>query len=253
MGKYKNYKGPVSYVWRVLFFAIGQLFLTAGICLGKVSKFGVSAGASVPNIVNIISDGKITLGQGMTYFFYFFIACHYLTILIKKQKWSWLYLFEFAGALITGWFTDLNMLWIAPIASGLHPENSIVLQIVFTVLSALFQGFGLAIYIDTDLFPNPPEAMMVAIQMWNPKWKLSSLKIATDCTYVCLSLIAGFIAKGMLFSQDGIWFGTVFLALAVGRVMGWLRPLVSPPLKKLFYGEPPEEDTAVQTEQRPSA
>ena len=253
MGKYKNYKGPVSYVWRVLFFAIGQLFLTAGICLGKVSKFGVSAGASVPNIANIISDGKITLGQGMTYFFYFFIACHYLTILIKKQKWSWLYLFEFAGALITGWFTDLNMLWIAPIASGLHPENSIVLQIVFTVLSALFQGFGLAIYIDTDLFPNPPEAMMVAIQMWNPKWKLSSLKIATDCTYVCLSLIAGFIAKGMLFSQDGIWFGTVFLALAVGRVMGWLRPLVSPPLKKLFYGEPPEEDTAVQTEQRPSA
>ena len=246
MGKYKNYKGPVSYVWRVLFFAIGQLFLTAGICLGKVSKFGVSAGASVPNIANIISDGKITLGQGMTYFFYFFIACHYLTILIKKQKWSWLYLFEFAGALITGWFTDLNMLWIAPIASGLHPENSIVLQIVFTVLSALFQGFGLAIYIDTDLFPNPPEAMMVAIQMWNPKWKLSSLKIATDCTYVCLSLIAGFIAKGMLFSQDGIWFGTVFLALAVGRVMGWLRPIVSPPLKKLFYGEPPVEETDAQ-------
>ena len=74
MGKYKNYKGPVSYVWRVLFFAIGQLFLTAGICLGKVSKFGVSAGASLPNIVNIITNGKITLGQGMTYFFYFFIA-----------------------------------------------------------------------------------------------------------------------------------------------------------------------------------
>ena len=243
MGKYKNYKGPVSYVWRVLFFAIGQFFLTAGICLGKVSKFGVSAGASVPNIANIISDGAITLGQGMTYFFYFFIACHYLTILIKKQKWSWLYLFEFAGALITGWFTDLNMLWIAPIANGLHPENSIVLQIVFTVLSALFQGFGLAIYIDTDLFPNPPEAMMIALQMWNPKWKLSNLKIATDCTYVCLSLIAGFIAKGILFSQDGIWFGTVFLALAVGRVMGLLRPIVSPPLKKLFYGEPPKEES----------
>ena len=32
----------------------------------------------------------------------------------------------------------------------------------------------------------------------------------------------------------------VFLALAVGKVMGFLRPHISPKLKKLFYGEAPE-------------
>ena len=242
MAKSVNYKGPVSYVWRVIAFIVGQVFLTAGICIAKVSKFGVSAGASFPNALNQITNGAITLGQGMTYFFYFFIACHYLTIFIKKQKWSWLYLFEFAGALITGWFTDFNMIWIKPIAESLHPEASIVWQLVFTVLSAITQGFGLAVYIDADLFPNPPEAMMMALQMWNPKWTIGNLKIATDCTYVIVSLILGYIATGVLFSQDGIWFGTVFLALAVGKVLGFLRPRFAPKLKKLFFGEPPKNE-----------
>jgi len=244
MGKHKNYKGPISYLWRILFWILGEFFLTAGICIAKVSKFGVSAGASFPNALNIMSKGAITLGQGMTYFFYFFIACHFLTIFIKKAKWSWLYLFEFAGALITGWFTDANMLWIKPLAESLHPESSILLQLLFTVLSAAFQGFGLTIYIDADLFPNPPEAMMVALQLWNPKWKIGNLKIATDCTYVCVSLIIGFVSTGVLFSQDGIWFGTVFLALAVGKALGLFRPHIAPKLIKLFFGEAPAEAAA---------
>ena len=246
MGKHKNYKGPISYLWRALFWFIGEFFLTAGICIAKVSKFGVSAGASFPNALNHISHGAITLGQGMTYFFYFFIACHFITIFIKKAKWSWLYLLEFAGALITGWFTDANMLWIAPIANGLHPENSIALQILFTILSALFQGFGLSVYMDADLFPNPPEAMMVALQLWNPKWTIGNLKIATDCTYVCVSLILDWIAIGKPIGQDGIWIGTIFLALAVGKVLGFIRPKIAPKLIKFFFGEPPKEETVVK-------
>ena len=85
---------------------------------------------------------------------------------------------------------------------------------------------------------------MMALQMWNPKWKLSTLKIATDSTYVGISLILSFIFTHVLFSQDNIWIGTVFLALAVGKVMGFLRPIVSPHLKKLFYGEAPAEEAA---------
>ena len=132
------------------------------------------------------------------------------------------------SSIIFGLFINLATL----LFGGLDPQNYAAKAAVL-IAGFIVQAIGIAIYVDTRLILMPPEGVIVAL---NKKFDLSlgKAKIAEDVTLVILALILSLL---VLHRIEGIREGTVFLALAVGPVMGKIHNLIEKPLKKIYYPE----------------
>ena len=94
-------------------------------------------------------------------------------------------------------------------------------------------GFSLVLSIDVKIAPMPAEGLVgcLADRLGKP---FSKMKTAFDCTSVLVGAVLSLLFLGALV---GIREGTVLTALLAGRMMGQVRKLIGPWIRKLCFGE----------------
>ena len=235
MKHFMSKKAEKGIIYRVLFYLIGQMCAAMGVVLSVKSDLGVSAGSSLPNVVNkiIAVNGETRflfwdlskLGDCMTIFFVILVVLQFILLRRDFEKRNLLQLFS---SVIFGVFVNIAD----------HAVSWIEIQSYFgrmTILLAglLVQAAGIAVYIDTKLMLMPPEGVVLAL---NKKLRIpvGRAKLAEDSVIVLTALILSLL---VLHRVEGIREGTVILTVMVGPVMGRIHDKVERPLKKLFYFE----------------
>jgi uncharacterized membrane protein YczE len=235
-----------SLLARLLFY-IGGIFLVAlGVRTAVRGGLGISPVSSPSrSIFNVIQAHEwavdigslhidITYGMCSAAVFIFFIL---LQMLILRKDFKIVNLLQFAIAMMFGFFVDMAGLLIdSIIPTAAEYELPYPLRLVFLACSILLIAIGLTFYLGAKLMPMPSEGICLAIQAKlnsrkNKKKDIPyhNVKVAVDCACVVSAIAIVWFGTQ---SFTDIREGTLITAVMAGIVMGWLRPVLHPLLKK---------------------
>ncbi|MDR3344544.1 MAG: DUF6198 family protein, partial [Oscillospiraceae bacterium] len=155
--------------------------------------------------------------------FMFFIL---LQALVLRRDFKPLSLLQILVALVFGLFVDA-----AGVLVGLIPVQglSYPMQLVFLAFSILLIPTGLTFYLGAKILPMPSEGICLAIQSRLKDVPYHKVKVAVDCACVLSAIAIVWFGTGHL---TDIREGTLITAVMAGIVMGWLRPVLHPFLRK---------------------
>ena len=196
---------------RVAIYLAGVATVSLGIVLCKKCSLGISPISSVPFVVEIFTP--ISFGM-LTMLFHFINTGLQLMLMRKVSLWV---LLQIPLAFVFGWVIDfLNK--IVQFDSGIVAN-----QVLALIFSVLFTAFGMLLMLGMDLVQNPPDGTVKLIAEKCGR-EVGQIKIFYDITCVVLSVSIGLI---VLHRVEGIGIATIVSAIFVGRVLTWLRMLVS--------------------------
>ena len=213
-------KNPLKLAARLGIYCLGLWILAIGIALSVNSNLGVSPVSSLPYVVSQITE--ISLGTCTTIVY----ALYILLQMVLSRKFRPALLLQLVFSTIFGWFVDAAKFLLGDFCLPTYFG-----QLAMLAASILLIGFSLVLYIDVELAPMPAEGLVGCIAGKNGK-PFSQMKTLFDCTSVLVAVILSFIFLGKL---TGIREGTVLTALLAGRMMGLLRPIVGPRLRKICF------------------
>ena len=215
-------KNPAKLAARLGIYCLGLLILAFGIALAVNCRLGVSPVSSLPYVVSLISG--ISLGTCTTIIY----ALYVLLQMAFSRKFQPALLLQLVFSTIFGYFVDG-----AKFILGDFCLPTYLGQLTMLAASILLIGFSLVLYIDVKIAPMPAEGLVGCIA---DKWgkPFSRIKTLFDCTSVLVGAVLCFLFLGRLV---GIREGTVLTALLAGRIMGFLRKWLSPPIQKICFGE----------------
>ena len=102
-----------------------------------------------------------------------------------------------------GYFTDLALY----IVSFIPFDGSILMAILFLVVSIFLIAFGIFVYMPANIAPLPGEGCVEAVAIVTG-WRFSTIKIAFDATMVIISLV-----------MCGLWYINILGAVNVGTII----------------------------------
>lgn len=210
------------WVRRIPVYLIGMFLMTIGVNLSVLSGLGVSPIDTIPYIISLIS-GK-SLGLSSTLVFSVYIV---LQILILRRKFKWKNLLQIILSIIFGWFVSLS-----GILTGLLPVDPIYpVKFLYMLLSMVFLGTGIFLYVATDIMSMPADGVSLALAEVTGK-PMSTCKIFFDWSVVALTVI---LSLTQLHNISGIREGTFIAAFGVGMcIRFWERHLTEPLQRFLF-------------------
>ncbi len=214
---------PTKIAARLGIYCLGLLVLAFGIALSVNCQLGVSPVSSLPYVVSQLLN--ISLGTCTTIVYAVYIL---LQMLLNGRKFQPALLLQLVFSTIFGYFVDG-----AKFILGDFCLPTYLGQLTMLAASILLIGFSLVLYIDVKITPMPAEGLVGCIA---DKWgkPFSRIKTLFDCTSVLVGAVLCFLFLGRLV---GIREGTVLTALLAGRIMGFLRKWLSPPIQKICFGE----------------
>ena len=215
--KYKRF------AWRIVLYLIGQFLCAVSVALSINSNLGVSAGNAIPYIFNNLTHidmGICTFG--------FFLCLVLAQIIMLKKEFKAVNLIQLLGTVVFSAFvsltTKLFSFWIPVTYGG---------RLLQLCVSIVVMALGIAIYIDTKIITNTPEATVLAISKCL-KIDIGYCKIIQDCTLVFLAVVFSLLAFGRVL---GVREGTAIAALAVGKIMGVFHKRIVGFTRRVCYGE----------------
>ena len=213
---------PARLAARLGIYTLGLLILAFGIALAVNCKLGVSPVSSLPYVVSLIFN--VSLGTCTTIVY----ATYVLLQMVLLRKFQPALLLQLVFSTIFGWFVDG-----AKYVLGDFCLPTYFGQLAMLAASIVLIGFSLVLYIDVKLAPMPAEGLVgcLADKLGRP---FSQMKTAFDCTSVLVGAVLSLLFLGALV---GIREGTVLTALLAGRMMGQVRKLIGPWIRKLCFGE----------------
>ena len=213
---------PVKLLLRLGIYCLGLLILSFGIALAVNSNLGVSPVSSLPYVVSQIAG--VSLGTCTILVYIGFI----LLQMVISRKFQPALLLQLVFSTIFGYFVDG-----AKYVLGDFCLPGYVGKLVMLAASIALIGFSLVLYIDVKIAPMPAEGLVgcLADRLGKP---FSKMKTAFDCTSVLVGAVLSLLFLGALV---GIREGTVLTALLAGRMMGQVRKLIGPWIRKLCFGE----------------
>lgn len=217
------------WVYRLLFYLVGQFIITAGEVMVVKADIGVTTGTVLPLSLNSLCG--LSLGTGSFLMFCFFIV---IQLFVFKREFPIRYFLQIFAALFYGVLIDF---WNWTFSGFLMPQTY-AQRFILLLVGILIESFGTAIYIDTNVVPMPPDGFLFAVRKLFPKLSLGTAKVTVDCFSVAVGVIVcvvGTALQGHL-QIIGVREGTILVALCIGKVMGFLHKPLSKPLNKLFYG-----------------
>ncbi|MDR1410180.1 MAG: DUF6198 family protein [Oscillospiraceae bacterium] len=227
---------PGSLITRLLFYIGGMFLVALGVRVAVRGGLGISPVSSPSrSIFNMIQVhdwslelfGKhigITYGMCSAAVFIFFIL---LQVIVLRRDFKPINLLQILVSTVFGFFVDL-----AGSVVALIPTPEVLpypLRLVFLACSILLIAVGLIFYLGAKLLPMPSEGICLAIQSRLKDVPYHKVKVAADCACV-LSAIA--IVWFSTHTLTDIREGTLITAVMAGVVMGWLKPVLHPFLKK---------------------
>lgn len=217
----KNTK-PAHLAARLGIYCLGLLVLAFGIALSVNCQLGVSPVSSLPFVVSQIL--KISLGNCTIIVYSIYI----LLQMVISRKFQPSLALQLVFSTIFGYFVDG-----AKYMLGDFCLPGYFGKLAMLAGSIVLIGFSLVLYIDVQIAPMPAEGLVgcLAGKLGKP---FSKMKTAFDCTSVLVGIVLSFLFLGKLV---GIREGTVLTALLAGRMMGALRKVIGPWIRKLCFGE----------------
>jgi uncharacterized membrane protein YczE len=95
------------------------------------------------------------------------------------------------------------------------PDHYLV-RLSCLVISIVFVATGLLLYLSTDIVPQPPEGLMLAISK-KTGIRLPKIKVVFDCTAVAVAVAISLMAFGEI---RGVREGTIISAIMIGKALG---------------------------------
>ncbi|MDR0884307.1 MAG: DUF6198 family protein [Oscillospiraceae bacterium] len=232
-------------VTRLLFYVGGMMLVALGIRAAVRGGLGISPVSSPSrSVFNVIATHgwsldlfgwhvNITYGMCYTAIFVLYLL---LQILILRRKFQPVQLLQIAVSTLFGYFVDLAGLIVdaIPVPSAMPYW----LQLIFLACSILLIPTGLTFYLAAKLIPMPSEGLVLAIQTARKEKKhdvpYHKVKVFVDSACVLSAILIVWLGTGHL---TDIREGTVITAVMAGVVMGWLRPVLNPVIRKCGLGE----------------
>ncbi|MDR0531730.1 MAG: DUF6198 family protein [Oscillospiraceae bacterium] len=225
---------PKQIAFRLLFYIGGQLLIAFGVRAAIMGGLGISPVSSPSRAIfhalsfhNLTMNGLITYGVCYTGVFLLYII---LQILLLRRDFKVIHLFQMLVAMLFGFMIDFAG-WCL---DGLPAPRYYAMRLLLLAISILLIALGVSFYMGSRLLPMPSEGIVQALAQKLKKYPFHRVKLGIDCGLVITATLIVLIFTGKL---TDVREGTFFTALCVGPVMGLLRPVIGPMMRRLCFGE----------------
>ena len=194
---------------RLLQYVAGLMVLAIGVSFAAASGLGVSTLTALPFVISRITGLEFGTVTGLMFCFYVFLEW-----LILNKDFRMLQLLQIPCAILFGFLVSAA----GALISAWHIDNYFE-SFFAIVLSILFTGTGIVIYLGANLVPQAADGLVQAIMLKSGK-SLPFVKNIFDLVSVALAVIISLLFLG---SVEGVREGTLLAAICVGRVISILQ------------------------------
>ena len=205
-----KYRGMIK---RIILFVVGLFIMSLGVAFSIVSTLGTTPISSISYSLALITNVNI----GITTFV-FNAALILLQFLILHSQFHKKRLLQLINCVLFGYFTDLALYLV----SFINFDGSIVMMIVFLLVSIFLIASGIFIYMLANIAPLPGEGCVEAFAIVSG-WRFSSIKIIFDAAMVFISLILCGLFYTNIFGAVNV--GTIISAFLVGFTLRQINNL----------------------------
>lgn len=214
-----------QFIKRILVYLFGIYFTAVAIAISKMTPLGISPNSSLPNEISLILDANLGLITSIVFASFVLIQWILLGKNFKIINFIQVLLSIIYGVFVNSAVSLVNYI--------LPPCDTYILQLVYTLVSALILGAAIKVYMAPKLMALPAEGLAQAVsQRFNVPFPTA--KNICDITIVTISIILSFIYFGTLY---GIREGTIIHAVLVGRSVKWSNKLFGKQLDRFVWKE----------------
>lgn len=200
---------------RICFFVVGLFIMSLGVAFSIVSTLGTTPISSISYSLSLITNINI----GITTFV-FNLALIFIQFLVLRSKFHKKRLLQVINCVLFGYFTDLALYLVLQVPF----DHTILMSVVFLVLSIFLIALGIFIYMPANIAPLPGEGCVESIAIVT-NWRFSTVKIAFDASMVITSLILCGLFYTSIFGAVNI--GTIISAFLVGFTLRQISNIYS--------------------------
>lgn len=195
----------LQFIKRLVVYLIGVYFTAVAIAISKMTPLGISPNSSLPNEISLILDANLGLVTAIVFASFVFIQW----ILLGKD-FKVINFIQVLLSIIYGFFVNSA---VALVNRVLPTCDTYLLQIIYTLVSAVLLGAAVKVYLAPKVMALPAEGLAQAVAQ-RFKIPFPTAKNVCDITIVTISVILSFAYFGTLY---GIREGTIIHAILVGR------------------------------------
>lgn len=195
----------LQFIKRLVVYLIGVYFTAVAIAISKMTPLGISPNSSLPNEISLILDANLGLVTAIVFASFVFIQW----ILLGKD-FKVINFIQVLLSIIYGFFVNSA---VALVNRVLPPCDTYLLQIIYTLVSAVLLGAAVKVYLAPKVMALPAEGLAQAVAQ-RFKIPFPTAKNVCDIIIVTISVILSFVYFGTLY---GIREGTIIHAILVGR------------------------------------
>ena len=189
---------------RIFLFVVGLFIMAHGVAFSIVSTLGTTPISSISYALALVTNIDI----GITTFI-FNAALILIQFIILRSRFQKKRLLQLINCILFGYFTDLALYNV----SFIPFDGSLVMCILFLIISIFLIAFGIFVYMPADIAPLPGEGCVQAIAIVTD-WRFSTIKIGFDATIVAIALIICWLWNTNVFGA--VYIGTVISAFMIG-------------------------------------
>jgi len=183
---------------RICSFVVGLFIMSLGVAFSIISTLGTTPISSISYALALIT----TIDIGITTFI-FNAALIFIQMIILRSRFRKKRLLQFINCVLFGYFTSLALFLV----SFIPYESSILIHILFLVISIFLTALGIFIYMPANIAPLPGEGCVEAIAIVTG-WRFSTIKICFDALMVIIALV-----------MCGLFYTSILGAVNVGTVI----------------------------------
>ena len=208
---------------RLTVYLVGIFFTAIAIAISKMTPLGISPNSSLPNEISLILDVNLGLVTAIVFASFVFIQW-----MLLGKDFKVINFIQVLLSIIYGFFVNIAVSLVNRI---LPPCDTYIMQIVYTIFSALLLGAAIKVYMTPKLMSLPAEGLAKAVsQRFNIQF--ATAKNICDITIVSISIILSLIYFGKLY---GIREGTIIHSILVGRAVKWSDKLFGKQLEEFTF------------------
>lgn len=189
--------------------------MSLGVAFSIVSTLGTTPISSISYSLSLITNINI----GITTFV-FNLALIFIQFLVLRSKFHKKRMLQVINCVLFGYFTDLALYLVLQVPF----DHTILMSVVFLVLSIFLIALGIFIYMPANIAPLPGEGCVESIAIVT-NWRFSTVKIAFDASMVITSLILCGLFYTSIFGAVNI--GTIISAFLVGFTLRQISNIYS--------------------------
>lgn len=209
---------------RLATYIIGVFFTSVAIAISKMTPLGISPNSSLPNEISIILNANLGLITAIVFSCFVFIQW----ILLGKN-FKVINFVQVLLSILYGFFVNFS---VALVNRVLPPCDTYLMQMIYTIISALLLGAAIDVYLAPKVMALPAEGLAQAVAT-RFKIPFPRAKNTCDITIVTISVILSLIFFKTLY---GIREGTIIHAILVGRAVKWSDKLFGKQLNRFIWG-----------------